>query len=116
MGRRRRRNPLARACSSATRSRNIRELIHAGHPQKQAVAIAYAVQRRAGCRRMRRNARGRRGGATFLAIAATSAAVAAAFGYMLAPKDYRMEGAVASLVGTPWLFAAGGIYAALARA
>lgn len=32
--------PLKRGSSSATISSNIRELVHAGHAQKQAVAIA----------------------------------------------------------------------------
>ncbi len=111
----RRRNPLKRGCSPAVRSENIRELIHTGRPQKQAVAIAYAVQRQAGCKPMRRNKRRARG-AGFFAVAAASAAVAAVVGYVVAPEDHRLEGVVASLVGAPWLFAAGGIYAAMVSA
>jgi len=47
-------NPLERGCSPAARSANIRELIHTGRPVKQAVAIAYAEQRRQGCHTPRR--------------------------------------------------------------
>lgn len=39
--------PLSNALGSAARSRNIKTEVAAGKPQKQAVAIAYAVQRRA---------------------------------------------------------------------
>ena len=38
--------PLKRGSSDKTRSSNIRELRHAGHGQKQAVAIAYKEQRK----------------------------------------------------------------------
>jgi hypothetical protein len=43
--RRRRRNPLRRGRSRAVVSGNIRELMHAGYPQKQAVAIALKKSR-----------------------------------------------------------------------
>lgn len=45
----RRDNPLKNGCSSETISENIRESMHAGKPQKQAVAIALSHQRRQGC-------------------------------------------------------------------
>lgn len=41
--------PLKSGCGNATRSQNIREMVRAGHPQKQAVAAAYRQQRK--CRR-----------------------------------------------------------------
>lgn len=50
-GRRMRTNPLRRGSSRATVSANIRELVHAGYPQKQAIAIAL---RSAGKARRRR--------------------------------------------------------------
>lgn len=37
--------PLKRGTSAATRQTNIREMINAGHPVKQAVAAAYHQQR-----------------------------------------------------------------------
>jgi len=39
--------PLEKSRSNAARSRNIREMVRAGHPVKQAVAAAYRNQRRA---------------------------------------------------------------------
>ena len=38
--------PLVQGTSDATKSTNIRELIHAGHPKDQAVAIAMETARR----------------------------------------------------------------------
>lgn len=107
--RRHRRNPLARGFSPATRSANVRELIHAGYPQKQAVAIAYAVQRKAKCRGMRRNKSMAERGKTFFIVAGTLAAASAVAGYVLAPGGERVGGAVVSLLGTPWLLAAGAV-------
>lgn len=43
--------PLKKGSSNTTRSANIRKEIHAGKPIKQAVAIGYAVQRRAKAKR-----------------------------------------------------------------
>lgn len=40
--------PLARGCTRATVSKNIRKLTHEGRPQKQAVAIALSEARRTG--------------------------------------------------------------------
>lgn len=37
--------PLKRGTSAATRQTNIREMVNAGHPVKQAVAAAYHQQR-----------------------------------------------------------------------
>jgi hypothetical protein len=37
--------PLKKGTSNATRSSNIREMVKAGHPQKQAAAAAYRQQR-----------------------------------------------------------------------
>lgn len=42
-------NPLKNGCSSETISENIRESMHAGKPQKQAVAIALSHHRQQGC-------------------------------------------------------------------
>lgn len=39
--------PLSNSLGKAARTQNIKTEIAAGKPQKQAVAIAYAVQRRA---------------------------------------------------------------------
>jgi hypothetical protein len=36
--------PLAKGCSKKTVSKNIREMVAAGHPQKQAVAAALRQQ------------------------------------------------------------------------
>ena len=41
--------PLTKKCGPAARSTNIRTEIRAGKPPKQAAAIAYSTQRRAGC-------------------------------------------------------------------
>jgi hypothetical protein len=46
-----RKNPLRRGWSRATVSANIRELMHAGRPQRQAIAIALSQARRVGGRR-----------------------------------------------------------------
>lgn len=40
--------PLKKGSSQKTVQSNIRELIHAGHPQKQAVAIALSQAQRTG--------------------------------------------------------------------
>lgn len=37
--------PLESGTSSAVFSRNVSEMMHAGHPQKQALAAAYAKKR-----------------------------------------------------------------------
>lgn len=37
--------PLTKSCSAKAKSKNIGELIQAGHPKKQSVAIAYSVCR-----------------------------------------------------------------------
>jgi len=39
--------PLKHSASSEAFSYNVRELMHAGHPQKQALAIAYREKRQA---------------------------------------------------------------------
>lgn len=39
--------PLEKSASNAVREKNIREMIDAGHPAKQAVAAAYRNQREA---------------------------------------------------------------------
>jgi hypothetical protein len=39
--------PLKKGKSDATRSANIREMVKAGHPVKQAAAAAYQQQRKA---------------------------------------------------------------------
>lgn len=38
--------PLKHGCSNKVKSENIREMMHAGHPQKQAIAAAYSNCRR----------------------------------------------------------------------
>lgn len=43
-------NPLSKGCSQGARSNNIGRLIREGYEPKQAVAIAYATQRKAGCK------------------------------------------------------------------
>ena len=43
--------PLRKSASNKARSSNIRKEVHAGKPIKQAVAIAYAVQRKAKSKR-----------------------------------------------------------------
>ena len=40
--------PLEKGSSRKVMSKNIREMVHAGHPQKQAVASAYAMARKSG--------------------------------------------------------------------
>lgn len=42
--------PLKKGKSKATISRNIREMMHSGYPQKQAVAAAMSTARRSGSR------------------------------------------------------------------
>ena len=39
--------PLIKSAGDKARSSNIREMVKAGHPQKQAIAAAYNVQREA---------------------------------------------------------------------
>ena len=39
--------PLKKSATNKARSQNIREMVKAGHPMKQAVAAAYSVQRKA---------------------------------------------------------------------
>ena len=39
--------PLKKSASKKAFQENVREMIHSGHPQKQAVAAAYATQRAA---------------------------------------------------------------------
>jgi hypothetical protein len=39
--------PLKKGASNATRSQNIKEMVKAGHPPKQAAAAAYRQQRQA---------------------------------------------------------------------
>jgi uncharacterized protein len=43
--------PLKKGTSKATRETNIKELIGAGHPPKQAVAAAYDQQRRSAAKK-----------------------------------------------------------------
>jgi len=38
--------PLKKGSSKKTFSSNVREMMHSGHPQKQAVAAAYAMKRK----------------------------------------------------------------------
>lgn len=38
--------PLKKGTSKDTFSQNVREMMRSGHPQKQAVAAAYAMQRK----------------------------------------------------------------------
>jgi len=38
--------PLKKGSSKKTISKNIREMMHSGHPQKQAIAAAYATARK----------------------------------------------------------------------
>jgi ribosomal protein L12E/L44/L45/RPP1/RPP2 len=40
-------SPLKKGTSAKTREQNIKEMIRAGHPPRQAVAAAYDQQRRA---------------------------------------------------------------------
>lgn len=56
-------NPLRKGRSRAVISSNIRELMHAGHPQRQAIAIAFreaGLSRRKNCGTMRSNPKGTR--------------------------------------------------------
>jgi len=39
--------PLKKGTSKKVLQQNIREMVHSGHPQKQAVAAAFAQQRKA---------------------------------------------------------------------
>jgi len=38
--------PLIKSSSNEARSENIREMMHSGHPQDQAIAAAYSQQRK----------------------------------------------------------------------
>ncbi len=38
--------PLKKGASKKTFQKNVKEMIHSGHPQKQAVAAAYAQKRK----------------------------------------------------------------------
>lgn len=38
--------PLIESGSDEARSENIREMMHSGHPQDQAIAAAYSMQRK----------------------------------------------------------------------
>lgn len=49
--------PLERSASKEAFSRNVSDMIRAGHPRAQAVAAAYSTQRRAR-RKGRRSSRG----------------------------------------------------------
>lgn len=42
--------PLIKSSSKKARSQNIAELVRSGRPVKQAVAIAYSVARKSGCK------------------------------------------------------------------
>lgn len=48
--------PLRKGTSRATFSSNVREMVRAGYPQKQAVAAAYSQQRRSGRKRKKKRA------------------------------------------------------------
>ena len=54
--------PLEKGSSSKVRSDNIRELMHSGRPQKQAVAIAFSESRRSGRKGKGRRKHHRKGG------------------------------------------------------
>lgn len=43
--------PLKKGTSRKTFESNVREMMHAGHPQKQALAAAYSQQRRSRTRK-----------------------------------------------------------------
>jgi ribosomal protein L12E/L44/L45/RPP1/RPP2 len=49
--------PLKKGKSKKVMSQNIREMMHAGHPQKQAVAAAYAQARKSGSKVAKRKKR-----------------------------------------------------------
>lgn len=49
--------PLKKGKSKATISSNIREMVHAGHPQKQAVAAALSQARRSGAKIKKKKSR-----------------------------------------------------------
>lgn len=53
--------PLEKGSSEATVSRNISEMMHAGHPQDQAIAAAKRQQRKSSHGRKGRRKHGRRG-------------------------------------------------------
>lgn len=46
--------PLKKGKSRAVFESNVREMVHAGHPVKQAVAAAYAVRRHSSVSRRKR--------------------------------------------------------------
>lgn len=52
--------PLTKQCGPKARSRNIAAERRAGKPPKQAAAIAYSTQRRAGCKVPKKKAKSRR--------------------------------------------------------
>jgi hypothetical protein len=49
--------PLKKGKSKKVRSENIREMVRAGHPVKQAVAASYAEARRSGAKISKRKKR-----------------------------------------------------------
>lgn len=49
-------NPLSKGCSQKARSKNIARLIREGYDARQAAAIAYSTQRKAGCKVPKRKA------------------------------------------------------------
>ena len=48
--------PLKKGTSKATVSRNIREMVHAGHPRKQAIAASLETARKSGAKIPRKRA------------------------------------------------------------
>lgn len=46
--------PLKSGCSSKVRSSNVRELIHAGKPLQQAIAIALTFATKQGCKKKKK--------------------------------------------------------------
>lgn len=50
-------NPLSKGCSHKTRAKNIARLVSEGYDARQAAAIAYSTQRKAGCKVPKRKAK-----------------------------------------------------------